>query len=93
MSSFIRTFFPLLSEMIYLSFDESKLVELKFGRRKKYILPVLYQIPAFNHTSPVFRAFLSNFTNLHQTSKQNNTLLTLVTGDFNVDSQLWWPDG
>ena len=43
-----------------LSFGESIVVELKFGR-KKYFLLFLYRTPSFNHTSPEFQDFLSNF--------------------------------
>ena len=44
-----------------LSFDESIVIELKFGR-KKVFFTVLYRCPAFIHTSVKFQAFLSNFT-------------------------------
>ena len=47
----------------YLSFDESIVVELKFGR-KIFFFTVLYRSPAFNHTSPEFQDYFSNFRNL-----------------------------
>ena len=75
-----------------LSFDESIVVELKFGR-KKIFFTVLYRSPAFNHTSPEFIAFLSNFKNLYSKIKAENPFATFFTGDFNAHSQLWWPDG
>ena len=40
-----------------LSFDESIVIELKFGR-KKIFFTVLYRSPAFKHTSFKFQAFL-----------------------------------
>ena len=43
-----------------LSFEESIVVELKFGRMKIF-LTVLYRSPSFNHTSPECQAFLLNF--------------------------------
>ena len=39
-----------------LSFDESIVVELKFGR-KKIFFTVLYRSPAFDHNSPNFQSF------------------------------------
>ena len=47
-----------------LSFNESIVVELKFGR-KKIFFTVLYRSPACDHTSPEFQAFMSNFENLY----------------------------
>ena len=75
-----------------LSFDESIVIELKFGR-KKIFFTILYRSPAFNHTSPEFRAFLSNFKNLYLKIKAENPLATFFTGDFNAHSQFWWSDG
>ena len=46
-----------------LSFQESIVVELKYGRQKIF-LTVLYHSPSFNHTSLEFQAFLLNFKNL-----------------------------
>ena len=43
-----------------LFFDETIVVELKIGR-KNIFFTVLYRSPAYNHTSPQFRTFLSNF--------------------------------
>ena len=50
-----------------LSFDESIVTELKFGR-KKIFFSFLYRSPANNHNSPVFLAYLSNFRNLYTKS-------------------------
>ena len=75
-----------------LSFDESIVVELKFGR-KKIFFTVLYRSPAFNYTSPEFQTFLVNFKNLHLKIQAENPYAVLFTGDFNAHSQLWWSDG
>ena len=75
-----------------LSFDESIVVELKLGR-KKIFFTVLYRTPAFNHNSPEFRDFLSNFENLYSDIKTENPFAVFFTGDFNAHSQFWWPDG
>ena len=75
-----------------LSFDESIVIELKFGR-KKVFFTVLYRSPAFNHTSVKFQAFLSNFKNLHSKIQGEKLFATFFTGDFNAHSQFWWPDG
>ena len=56
-----------------LSLDESIVIELNFGR-KKFFFTVLYRSPAFSHNSPVFKVFLSNFTNLY--SKIKNEIHT-----------------
>ena len=74
-----------------LSFDESIVVELKFGR-KKIFFTVLYRTPC-NHTSPEFQDFLSKFETLYSNIKTENPFATFFTGDFNAQSQLWWPDG
>ena len=75
-----------------LSFDESIVIELKFGR-KKIFFTVLYRSPAFNHTSVKFQTFLSNFKNLHLKIQGEKPSATFFTGDFNAHSQFWWPDG
>ena len=75
-----------------LSFDESIVVELKFGR-KKIFLTVLYRSPSFNHASPEFRDFLLNFKNLYSKIKAENPFAMFFAGDFNGKSHLWWPDG
>jgi hypothetical protein len=54
---------------------------------------VLYRTPSFNHTSPKFQEFLSNFENLYSKIKTKNSFTIYVTGDFNAHSQFWCPDG
>ena len=75
-----------------LSFDESIVLELNFGR-KKIFFTVLYRSPSFNHLSPEFSAFLINFENLYSQIKAESPLAMFFTGDFNAHSQLWWPNG
>ena len=75
-----------------LSFDESIAVELKFGR-KKIRFTVLYRSPAFDHNSPNFQAFLSNFSNLYAKIKVENPFASFFTGDFKAHSKYWWSDG
>ena len=75
-----------------LSFDESIVVELKFGR-KKIFFTVLYRSPASNYNSPEFMDFLSNFSNLYTKINNENPYASFFTGDFNGHSQFWWPDG
>ena len=75
-----------------LSFDESIVVELKFGR-KKIFFTVLYRSPASDHNSPSFQTFLLNFKNLHTKIQAENPFATFFTGDFNAHSQFWWTDG
>ena len=75
-----------------LSFDESIVIEIKFGRKKIFFI-VLYRSPAFNHTSLKFQVFLSNLKKLHSQIQCDNPFATFYTGDFNAHSQLWWPDG
>ena len=75
-----------------LSFDESIVVELKLGW-KKIFFTVLYRTPAFNHNSPEFRDFLSNFEIFYSNIKTENPFAVFFTGDFNAHSQFWWPDG
>ena len=72
----------------YLRFDESIVIELKFGR-KKYVL--LFSIETFDHNSSYFQAFLSNFRNLYVEAEKHLSLFFI--GDFNAHSQFWWPDG
>ena len=71
-----------------LSFDESIVVELEFGR-KHIFFTVLYRTHSFNHTSPEFQDFLSNFENLYSKIKTENTIATFFTCDFSAHPQLW----
>ena len=75
-----------------LSFDESIVIELKFGRKKIFVT-VLYRSPSFDHASPEFRDFLLNFKNLYSKIKTENPFAMFFAGDFNGKSHLWWPDG
>ena len=72
-----------------LSFDESIVVELKFGR-KKIFFTVLYRSPASNHASPEFQTFLSNLEYLYSNIQAENPFATFFTGDFNAHTQSWW---
>ena len=76
-----------------LSYDESIVVELKFGRKNYFFYCVLYRTPSFNHTSPEFQDFLLNFENLYLKIKTENPSAIFCTGDFNAHSQLWWTEG
>ena len=75
-----------------LSFDESIVVELKFGRTF-FFFTVLYRSPAFDHNSANFQAFLLNFSNLYTKIKAGNPFAVFFTGDFNAHSKYWWTDG
>ena len=75
-----------------LSFEESIVVELKYGR-KKVFFTVLYRSPSFNHISPEFETFIVNFKNLHSKIKAENPFAMFFAGDFNGKPQVWWPDG
>ena len=75
-----------------LSFSESIVIELKFGR-KKIFFTVLYRSPSFSHNSPGFQDFMNNFRNLHSKINAENPFAMFFTGDFNGHSQLWWPNG
>ena len=70
-----------------LSFDESIVVEVKFGR-KKIFLTVLYRSPSFDHASPEFRNFLLNIKNLYSKIKTENPFAMFFAGDFNGKSHL-----
>ena len=74
-----------------LSFDESIVVELKYGRKKIFVT-VLYRSPAFDHNSPNFQT-LSNFSTLYAKIKAENPFAVFFTGGFNAHSKYWWPDG
>ena len=71
-----------------LSFDETIVVELKFGR-KKVFFTVLYRISFFKHNSAGFQALLANFENLYSKIKAEKPFATFFAGDFNAHSQFW----
>ena len=68
-----------------LSFDESIVIELKFGRKKIFLL---FYIEVLLLTIPRL-----NFKNLHLKIQGEKPFATFFTGDFNAHSQFWWPDG
>ena len=75
-----------------LSFDESIVVELKFGR-KKIFFTVIYRSPSVKHNSPEFDEFLKKFKTLHSNIQAEKPYANFYTGDFNGHSQIWWSDG
>ena len=79
-----------------LSFDESIVVELKFGR-KKIFFTVLYQTPSCNHTSPEFQDFLSKFETLvawwrHKSERHKNwrTFLSIRSIPTHLRANKFW---
>ena len=85
-----KTYLPVLVRYD-LSVDES--IRLNLNVVKKIIFTVLYRNPSSNHTSPECQTFLANFENVYSQIKAEKPLATFFIGDFNVHSQLWWPDG
>ena len=75
-----------------IGFDETIVVELKFGR-KKIFFTVLYRSPAHTNSTPEFEMFLTNLKNLHTSIKDEDPYAMFFTGDFNGHSQQWWPGG
>ena len=73
---FYRNNLPIIVR-IDLSFEESIVVELKFGRKKLSYIEVLHSL-AFSHTSPQFRTFLSNFKNCLFNIMAENPLATFL---------------
>ena len=74
-----------------LSFDETIVVEIKFGRKKFFLL---FCIEVLLLIIPLeFLAFLSNFRNLYSKIKAENPFVMFFTGDYNAHSQFVWPDG
>ena len=71
-----------------LSFNESIVIELKFGPKKIFVT-VLYRNPSSNRISTEFQIFLVNFEKLCFKIKA----ATFFAGDFNAHSQLCWPGG
>ena len=71
-----------------LSFDESIVLELNFGRKK-----IFFTVLLSCHNSLNFQTFLSNFSNLYTKIKAENPFATFFTGYFNAHPQFWWPDG
>ena len=75
-----------------LSFGESLVVEMKFGR-KKIFFTVVYRNPINKAYSPEFSTFLDNFKDLHMKINVENPYACFFAGDFNGHSQSWYPDG
>ena len=75
-----------------LSFDETIVIELNFGR-KKIFFTVIYRSPAFDSKSPEFQTFLLNFENLYTAINSENPFSMFFAGDFNAHSQSWWTGG
>ena len=75
-----------------LGFDETIVVELKFGRKKNFFT-LLYRSPSQTNNSPEFENFLQNIDTLYRKIKSENPYSIFLTGDFNGHSQLWWPGG
>ena len=75
-----------------LSFDETIVIELKFGH-KKVFFTVIYRSPSFSHLSNEFQTFLLNFERLQKSIKAENPFAMFFTGDYNAHCKFWWPDG
>ena len=75
-----------------LSFNESLVVELNFGR-KKIFFTVLYRSPSIKSNSPEFENFLRNFKTLNDKIQAEKPYASFYTGDFNGHSKMWWSDG
>ena len=76
----------------HLSFDQSIVIELKYGRNKIFFT-VLYRSPSFNYTTPAFAQFLDDFKNLYAKIHSENPHMSFFSGDFNYHSQFWCPGG
>ena len=48
---------------------------------------------AFDHNSPNFQAFLSDFNNLYAKIRAENPFTAFFAGDFSAHSKYWWSDG
>ena len=75
-----------------LSFNECIVCELIFGH-KHIFFTVLYRNPKHKAHSVEFISFLKNIENLHEKIKNQKPYALFVTGDFNAQSQTWYPDG
>ena len=71
-----------------LAFQESIVVELKFGN-KKIFFTVLYRNPGFKSGSVEFNSFLTNFQNMYNSIKNENPYAVFITGDLNGHSKIW----
>ena len=75
-----------------LSFSESIIVELKYGR-KNIFFGVIYRSPSIKYGTQEFDNFLNNFHELYSKIKNENPFSVFFTGDFNGHNQQWWPGG
>ena len=76
-----------------LSFDESIVIELKFGRKEIFV-SVLCRIHSHKHGSTELHDFLTNDRNLYSKIESENPHAPFFTGDFNGHSESWWrPNG
>ena len=75
-----------------LSFNETIVVELNFGR-KKVFFTVLYRSPSIKHSTPEFKDFKNNFQNLYSKIQVERPFASFFTGDFNGHSKYWWAEG
>ena len=75
-----------------LSFEECLVTELIFGR-KKIFFTVLYRNPATKANTPEFENFLKKIENLTKSINNEQPYAMFSTGDFNVHTQAWYPDG
>ena len=71
-----------------LSFDESIVVELVFGREKIFFT-VLYKSPSDSHGTPQFETFLNNFETLYENIKNETPFAVFFARDYNGHSRLW----
>ena len=62
-------------------------------RSEKNIFTVFYRNPENKASSPEFQNFKSNFENLYQKIKQENSYVNFFTGDINAHSQAWFSEG
>ena len=75
-----------------LSFRESIVVELTFGR-KKIFFTVLYRSPSNKYGSEEFNTFSNNLNDLHSKILAECPYAIFYSGDFNCQSSSWWPEG
>ena len=74
-----------------LAFDETIVVELKFGN-KKIFFTLIYS-PAYKVGYPELDNFLTNLNNLLNNIANENPYVVFYTGDFNSHSELCGPGG
>ena len=70
-----------------LNFNECIVCEVSIQNSKGYI-GVIYKSPSQNVIE--FENFLSNFEKLLNYTTSSNGLFTIILGDFNARSSVWW---